>query len=161
MLKVLICSTAMAVACLVTTTTVSATESHPCASVVDPNERLACYDEAFPPAVNARAAETSEAKRARQLQEFGLSGVQQRARETEQEREARPDQIEAKISTIYSSSTGERIVTLENGQLWMLTEVSTKGYLRIGDTVVIRKAAMGSFMLVTPGKIALRAKRIQ
>jgi hypothetical protein len=129
--------------------------------VVDPNERLACYDAAFPPAANARGAETAEAKKARELQEFGLSGVQQRARDPDQSKDARPDRIEATIQTVYSSPTGERIVTLDNGQLWMLTEVSSKGRLVTGDAVVIRTAAMGSYMLITPSHIGLRAKRLQ
>ena len=152
---------AISVVSLTMATTVLAAESHPCASVVDPNERLACYDQAFPPAANARAAETAEAKRVRLTQEFGLSGVQKLAKEPVSEREARPDRIEAAIATIYSSPTGERIVTLDNGQLWMLTEVTSQGHLKTGDKVVVRKAAMGSFMLVTPSRIALRAKRLQ
>jgi hypothetical protein len=147
---------------LMISTVASAAESHACASVVDPVERLACYDAAFPPADNVRiGTETAEVQRARALQEFGLSGVQKQAREPKQVRDLRPDQIEAAIKSVYSSATGERIVSLDNGQLWMLTEVGSKGYLRAGDKIVIRTAAMGSFMLVTPSHIALRAKRIQ
>jgi hypothetical protein len=152
---------AISVAALSLAGSAIAAETHPCASVVDPNERLACYDAAFPPVANARAAETAEARRARQEREFGLSGTQKIARTPEAEREALPDRIEAAVTTIYSSPTGERIVTLDNGQLWMLTEVSSTGRLKSGDKVVVRKAAMGSFMLVTPSRIALRAKRIQ
>ena len=147
---------------LMISATASAAESHACAGVVDPVERLACYDAAFPPSADARiGAESLEARRAKALQEFGLSGVQKQAREPDQVRDARPDRIEAAIKSVYSSATGERIVSLDNGQLWMLTEASTKGYLRVGDAIVIRTAAMGSFMLVTPSHIALRAKRIQ
>lgn len=141
---------------------VFAAESHACASVVDPTERLACYDAAFPPADNVRiGTETAEELRARALQEFGLSGAQKQAREPKQVRDARPERIEAAIRTVFSSATGERIVTLDNGQLWMLTEVSSKGRLVAGDAIVIRTAAMGSYMLITPSRIALRAKRIQ
>lgn len=139
-----------------------AAESHPCASVVDPAERLACYDAAFPPADNVRiGTETAEAQRARALQEFGLSGVQKQAREPKQVRDLRPDRIEATITSIFSNPTGERIVNLDNGQLWLLPEVTSKGRLAKGDLVVIRTAAMGTYMLVTPSRIALRAKRLQ
>ena len=162
MLAFLLRSLVMTAIVLPMSGTAVAVESHPCAGVVDPTERLDCYDAAFPPSADARiGTETLEAKRARALQEFGLSGIQQRAREPDQVRDARPDRIEGTIKSIYSSAHGERIISLDNGQLWMLAEVTSKGYLVDGDHVVIRTAAMGSFMLVTPSHIALRAKRIQ
>jgi hypothetical protein len=155
-------SLAMSVLALTMTGSALAAASHPCASVVDPTERLACYDAAFPPADNVRiGTETAEELRARQLQEFGLTGVQKQAREPKQVRELRPDRIEATITSIFSNPTGERIVNLDNGQLWLLPEVTSKGRLAKGDLVVIRTAAMGTYMLVTPGRIALRAKRLQ
>ena len=158
MLKILICSAAMAVASLVMTTTVSAAESQQCAAVADPAERLACYDAAFPPLSGAASL---EATREKDLKNFGLNQVQQRASVPENQRVALPDRIEAAVTAVRTLAEGARTVTLENGQVWLLPEVTSKGHLEAGDHVVIRKAAIGTFMLITPGRIALRAKRLQ
>jgi len=136
--------------------------SHPCVAVIEASERLACYDAAFPPAANARGtAADMAAERDRTLREFGLNKVQLRVREPERMRVIAPDRIEATVARVGSRSTGERIVTLDNGQVWLLTEVTMKGQLRSGDRVTIRQAALGTYMLLTPKKIALRAKRTQ
>ncbi|MBB5880008.1 hypothetical protein GGR74_001156 [Xanthomonas arboricola] len=55
---------------------------------------------------------------------------------------------------------GTRIVSLDSRQRWALTEATSRGPLAEGEVVVIRKAAMGSYMLVTAAGVALRARRI-
>lgn len=133
----------------------SPAKSHPCATVADPTERLACYDAAFPPAADA------ESERDRALREFGLNKAQLRVRDPERMRDVSPDRIEAGVARVDPRPTGERVVTLDSGQIWLLTEVTSKGQLRSGDRVVIRAAALGSYMLVTPGRVSLRARRIK
>ncbi|PKM03807.1 MAG: hypothetical protein CVV16_07615 [Gammaproteobacteria bacterium HGW-Gammaproteobacteria-6] len=147
---------------LVTVTSTTAGESHPCAPVNDAAERLACYDAAFPRPAGARPEPVvAEAARADSLQEFGLSREQLRKRDPERVREVLPDQLEAKVAGVDYRQTGERLITLESKQVWLLTEVTSKGQLRVGDPVVIRRAALGSFMLVTPGGVRLRARRVE
>ena len=139
----------------------SSIKSHPCATVTDPSERLACYDAAFPPATDTRSGAVDlESERTKALREFGLNKVQLRVREPERMRDVSPDRIEAKVARVGYRPTGERVVTLDSGQVWLLTEVTFKGHLRVGDPVVIRTAALGSYMLVTPGRVPLRARRI-
>ncbi|MDZ4348768.1 MAG: hypothetical protein U1A22_04460 [Xanthomonadaceae bacterium] len=149
--------------------------SHPCAAVDGSSERLACYDAAFPRSVDAgspaavgtgpangvAAHSSAESERAVGIREFGLSKDQLRKREPERMREASPDRIEAKVARIDRASGGERVVTLDNGQVWLLTEVTSKGRLRPGDQVVVRVAALSSYMLITPGKVSLRARRVR
>lgn len=154
------------VLCLAMTTGATAAESsaksHPCTAVTDPAERLACYDVAFPPAAEARSGAVDlESERAMALREFGLNKAQLRVRDPERMRDVSPDRIEATIARVGSRPTGERIVTLDSGQVWLLTEVTSKGPLKSGDRVVIREAALGSYMLVTSKRISLRARRIQ
>ena len=140
----------------------SSAKSHPCATVTDPTERLACYDADFPPAAGARSwAVDRQAEKEKALQEFGLNKAQLRVREPDRMRETSPDQIQATVARVGSRPTGERVVTLENGQVWLLTEATSKGSLKSGDQVVIREAAMGSYMLLTSRRIPLRARRIQ
>ncbi|MEJ7747462.1 MAG: hypothetical protein WKF61_12110 [Luteimonas sp.] len=138
------------------------TTTHPCAAVIEASERLGCYDKAFAPVAEARGtAADMAAERDRALREFGLNKVQLRVREPERMRIVAPDRMEATVTRVSSRSTGERIVTLDTGQVWLLTEVTMKGQLRSGDRVTIRQAALGTFMLLTPKGTALRAKRIQ
>ena len=138
----------------------TAADSHKCASVVAPTERLACYDEAFPPAEGVQtAAMDAKARREEALRDFGLSKVQKAARDPEQY-DPGPARIEAAVAKVTYRATGERVVTLDNGQVWLITEVTDKGYLKIGQHVAVRTALMGTFMLDT-GRIVLRARRLQ
>lgn len=137
-------------------------KSHACAAITDPTQRLACYDMAFPPVAGARSGAVDlEAERERALREFGLNKGQLRVREPERMREISPDRIEATVARVTNRPTGERVVTLDSGQIWVLTEVTSKGHLDSGDRVVVREAALGSYMLVTPKRVSLRAKRIK
>lgn len=136
-------------------------QSHPCTTVTDPAERLACYDAAFPPVAGARSGVDIQAERERALREFGLNKVQLRVRDPERMRDVSPGQIEATVTRMGSRPTGERVVTLDSGQMWLLTEVTSRGHLTSGDRVVIREAALGSYMLLTPTRVPLRAKRIK
>jgi len=131
---------------------------HACAAVSGASERLACYDAAFPP---VRGAVDMASEKERALKEFGLNKAQLRDRNPERMSVIAPDRIEASVARMSVRSTGERVVTLDSGQVWLLTEVTMKGPLRVGDRVMIREAALGSHMLLTPRKIALRARRIQ
>ncbi len=144
------------------TAATSPANSHTCTTVADPAKRLACYDSAFPPAGGARSGAIDvEAERAKALREFGLNREQLRVREPEWMRDVSPERIQAKVAGVTSRPTGERLVALDSGQVWLLTEVTTKGQLRVGDPIDIRTAALGTYMLVTPGRVALRARRIK
>jgi hypothetical protein len=158
--------------------------SHPCAAVEDPAARLACYDNAFPrpPAAAApqQAAEApphaaaphpersgpeipgvAPAEAPELVETFGLTEAQLQARDPERARAPRVERIEATVVGIRHLSSGERVVTLDNGQVWLQTEITVRGHLAAGDEVVIRRAALGSFQLVTPGRVALRVRRIE
>lgn len=140
----------------------SAVVSHPCAPVSDATERLACYDNAFPrPSDSAAKPLTDAAARVDALKEFGLSKEQMRQREPERMREITPERIEARVADVVYRPNRERVITLDNGQVWLLTEATSKGHLSAGDAVVVRRAALGSFMLITPSRIPLRARRVE
>ena len=134
------------------------TTPHACASVTAASERLACYDAAFPPVPDA-VDMASEKERA--LKEFGLNKSQLRERDPGRMNVLAPDRIEGSVARVVVRSTGERVVTLDSGQVWLLTEVTMKGPLSAGDRVTIREASLGSHMLLTPKNIALRARRLQ
>lgn len=133
-----------------------------CTGMVDPQQRLDCYDNRFPPVAGAgRVLPGSAASEARGKEEFGLNKRQLNAGRPQGQREIDPDRIEGVIKSIGQRGDGQRVVTLENDQAWVLTESTSRGRMAAGDKVAIRKAAMGTFMLVTEGGVALRAKRLR
>ncbi len=138
---------------MVCATSVAAQEvtTHACASVPDPLPRLACYDASFPPSAAVRAAEAS-----RGLRDFGRDPAQASAMSPVKP----PAQVSATVVTVTYRADGTRVVVLDTRQRWALTEATSRGHLAEGDTVTIRTAAMGSYMLVTPGGVALRARRL-
>lgn len=141
--------------------------SHPCSAIEADSERLACFDAAFPRRIDTPDATATrnavpggtaldDAKR-----NFGLSREQLRRRVPEPMREIIPQSIEAKVAKVSRAQSGERVITLDNGQVWMLTEVTSRGQISPGDSVEIRRAALGSFLFVTQGGARLRTRRIQ
>lgn len=137
-------------------------QGHACAAVADPGERLACYDRAFPPAAGARSGVGDlQARRKEAVENFGLNPRQLFERQPDELREVEPDRIQGVVSGILERETGERVVTLEGGQSWLLTEVTSRDRLGKGDQVTIRKAALGSYVLLTPTRVPLRARRLR
>ncbi|CAD0345096.1 hypothetical protein [Xanthomonas hortorum] len=126
--------------------------THRCASVLEPLPRLACYDASFPPAQAVRAVEAS-----RGVREFGHSADKVSAAAA---RRSSPAQLSATVLAVTYQADGTRTVSLDTHQRWALTEASSRGHLAEGDVIVLRKAAMGSYMLVTAAGVALRARRI-
>lgn len=70
------------------------------------------------------------------------------------------DQIEARISKVKTSNTGQAIITLDNGQVWKQTD-GPKLRLSEQDEVIIRRAIFGSYKLVKAGRnTTIRVRRI-
>ncbi len=118
--------------------------SHPCATIEDDFTRLACFDRAFP-----RAADATEA--------FGLS-ASQRAQSTG---EVAPARIAARVQSVTRTRVGQMVVTLDNGQIWQQGNGEPDVRLDVGDTVTIKKAALGSYILSTPAGRSFRVRRLE
>lgn len=124
-------------------------DTHPCAAIAEDSKRLACYDQAFVPS-NPQGAPASE-------RNFGLSKAQLSVREPDA---VGPQELSETVSKIATRQDRKRVVTLSNGQRWLLTEVNLLGRIDVGESVTIRKAALGSYKLITQSGIGLRAKRV-
>ncbi|WP_181952552.1 hypothetical protein [Vulcaniibacterium gelatinicum] len=133
----------------------SSSASHPCAGVADPSERLACYDRAFPPTAGTEVLAEQAA------QDFGLTAQEVRARNPALARAQPPDRIEATVVSVTGSPGAGRTFTLDNGQIWRQTDANVLGVVKVGDRVAIKDAAFSSFILITPGRVPLRVKRIE
>lgn len=130
--------------------------SHPCATVIDPARRLACYDEAFPPPPAAREAAARKAR-----DEFGLDKEKSLRSPNQSPDEADPERIESRVSNVDYGNGGRRTITLENGQVWTLAQATSAGHMNVGDAIVVRKGLMGNYLMVTPAGVGLRVRRVR
>jgi hypothetical protein len=125
--------------------------SHRCATVIEPSARLTCYDTQYPPSIQVQAAAAN-----RQINEFGWNGQREPI-----VAEAGPASLKVKVTSLVYRPDGTRTVELDSDQQWLITEATSRGHLVEGDQVILRKAALGSYMLVTPAGVTLRARRIR
>jgi hypothetical protein len=138
-----------------------------CAAITSGSERLACYDAIFggsEPAGDAAAvpaqARRSAPPRLNNEEQFGLSEASRRALEAKAGTPAQ-ESLSARVKQVRRQPTGHMVVTLENDQVWVQSEVDPRARVEVGDTVTIRKAALGSFLLLTEQRVATRVRRLQ
>jgi hypothetical protein len=154
-----------------------------CAVIPAPDSRLACYDAlahrpadkptvaaanrapvpvAVPtpaaaapvaPAVATVQAPASAAAIAADPKNFGLTAVQQHTADVG------PKSIAAQISIVSSDQSGRTLVVLDNGETW--TVMDNDGRLSSGDAVTIKRAALGSFLMLTRANHSYRVRRIK
>jgi hypothetical protein len=153
-----------------------------CVAIDDDRARLACYDEALgrpaatrsnvpaaaagaPVAAAATTAPTAAAPLARPptpspgeaAQNFGLSA------EKVLGPQGVPTEIKAKVTAVQANEiTGRAVVTLDNGQVWQQVEATAAPKRpRAGDEVMIRKASLDSYLMVTPERGSARVRRVR
>jgi hypothetical protein len=147
---------------LLTSLTVRADEPRRCAALDDDRARLACYDSIFGrPAASAPVDAPAAATAANAEADFGLTEAAKRAREPEESKERFPESISGTVAKVARQPAGELVLTLENGQVWTQLQVDVRARVAVGDTVTIKKAALGSHLLVTEGRYATRVRRVK
>lgn len=145
-----------------------------CAAIADDHERLTCYDRLagrVPAAVPASVAATAPVAlppgpiptvtAADPLADFGLTQTAKRERDPERWARETPQSIAGTVAVVQRNAEDRLVVTLDNDQVWVQSETKPNIILRPGDSVTIRRAAMGSFMLVTSNKLATRVRRVR
>jgi hypothetical protein len=155
-----------------------------CAAISAPDARLACYDTlahrplekapraaaatpapapatpaiapavtapetaaAAPPQAPAPASNPADPKN------FGLSAAQQHTTDLG------PKSIAAHISIVSANQAGQTTVVLDSGQTWVVMD--NDGRLASGDAVTIKRAALGSFLMMAPSNHSYRVRRIK
>jgi hypothetical protein len=119
----------------------SATQANPPAA----SAPVATQGTAVAPTTQAQSAQSS----AGSTGAFGLSRHEQ----------VGPDVITATVSKVSYDQLGNINVYLQNGQLWTFND--SDGLLRPGDTVTIKHASLGSFLMLTPDRQSHRVKRLR
>ena len=127
-----------------------------CAAIVAAEERLACYDTLAKPKLPDVQTSPGDAVRpkssATDTQSFGLSPRQLPATPES------PKLIKALVTRVTVDRAGNVLMSLDNGQSWTFNDQDA--LFRPGDSVTIRRAALGSFLL-TAGRRSYRARRVQ
>ena len=143
--------------------------------VSNDGDRLACYDRIFrdkagsgapgEPAVAAAGAAAASgvvaAAASNPQQDFGLTEAAKRALDPEKAKIEMPESVTDKVTAVGHRPTGELIVTLANGQVWVQIESDSRANVGVGQTVTIKKASLGSYLLIGPDKRATRVRRIK
>jgi uncharacterized membrane protein len=138
-----------------------------CREEKDDAQRLACYDRevaraggqsAESSAAASQAATASAAPPQSPEERFGYRGVLARE-EQERVKSATLGQLEATVTDISKRGDGALIMTLDNGQVWAQNRPDAFFRLKVGDSVKIEPAALGSFLMIGPSKRTARVTR--
>ena len=106
------------------------------------------------PTTSAAAVQTPTlATVAADPQNFGLSAVQQHTADLG------PKSETAHVSIVSSDQSGRTFVVLDSGQTW--TVMDSDGRLNSGDAVTIKRAALGSFLMLAPSNHSYRVRRVK
>jgi hypothetical protein len=71
---------------------------------------------------------------------------------------AGPDSVKATVSQITEDRLNNVYLVLDNGQTWGFIEPDPR--VRPGDSVTIKRAALGSFLMTTPSRRSYRVERL-
>lgn len=160
-----------------------------CAGIAAPDARLACYDAlagraapatataptpasiAPPAAATANPTPTASTAPptpapvstfASDPRNFGFSEAQQHAQAQPHAAPQGPAAIQARIAKMIDNRAGRAYLVLDNGQTWVFVDADADdARLSPGDPVTIKRASLGSFLLLTQSKHSYHVRRTQ
>jgi hypothetical protein len=138
-----------------------------CALFAAPQARLRCFDTLAAGVTGAGITSPGAAlpEVAPNSQEAGLGAEDRFGREQALVNAASSgpealSEIQSRISALRRQENGRLVFELDNGQVWLQAESPSQALqVKVGDAVVIRRAAMGSFLLVTEHRRSTRVRR--
>jgi hypothetical protein len=130
-----------------------------CVAIQRNTERLACFDRAIvalrgPDADAADGAPGAESS-------FGLFAQAPAQPDADAAPRAQLEALEARVAAISAAADGSALIVLDNDQSWRQISGSATLLLKVGDAVVIRRAALGSFQMSTPNGRSAKVKRVR
>ncbi len=137
-----------------------------CRSQTDETARLRCYDLAAGALTEASAQGKivvldQEQARTTRRSLFGFHLPKLPLFSGDASAESDPDELTAKITSVRAMPNGRWQMKIEGGALWETTEVSSVvNDPRAGNTLLIKRGPLGSYMVRIEGQRALRAKRV-
>jgi hypothetical protein len=137
-----------------------------CRSQTDDTARLRCYDAAAGALTEAATSgkvvvvDQEDVRKTRRSL-FGFSLPKLPFFSGDDSADEQQDELTGKIASAGPLGYGKYRIKLEDGALWETTEgVSTIRDPKRGDTVVIKRGPLGSYMIRIAGQRGLRAKRV-
>lgn len=138
-----------------------------CRTIADDAARLHCFDtsaQQLQAAIAKRDVYVLERTEVRQTRRelFGLSVAKESVISESVDDENKVDEIDATVTAAAQDNLGNWTVTLNTGAVWQQTD----GYPlargpRKGDTVEIKRAAMGSYKMSVGKQSAVRVRRLR
>jgi hypothetical protein len=129
-----------------------------CVAIKRNTERLACFDRGIRALGESQGTQTERAAPSAESS-FGLFAQAPIATQGDTRDEV--ETLEARVAQIAMSADGSAIIVLDNDQSWRQISGSATLLLKVGDAVVIRRAALGSFRLATPNGRSAKVKRVR
>ena len=113
-------------------------------------------------AAGATAVAASSPSAKKPEAEFGLTETAKLKKDPVKAAEAaaEPASISGRVISVQWRKYGEFVVTLDNGQVWEQNAPEPSAIVKVGDPVTIKKGWLGSFMLVTAGRVGTKVHRI-
>ena len=121
-----------------------------CRDIADASKRLACYDALVVPGGQAGSVRNRPQQSSEQ---FGMGG---------REAKSELDAIESRIPGRFEGWDPGSRIRLENGQIWQITDDSSRYFNLDNPRVTIRRGAFGAFYLeVGSSHWSARVRRVQ
>ena len=152
---------------------VGAAEAARCAQIADPQSRLLCYDAVYPPVRSMPAAPAVAAVAPAPAAAPAPAPVPPPAAKPDatsklfgllpSRSKPKPDtaSLHATVAQLQMNPSGQ-VITLNNGQVWQLTEYQRDPFVKAGEGVVIDPASLGSFLMAAErGGLSVRVKRLR
>ena len=141
-----------------------------CQGIADSAQRLACYDSSVAKLKTATeqrdvvVLDKDEVKKTRRsLFGFSLPDIPFFGGGDGDDDEDAPEfkQLESTIVKVGSAGSGKWIMVLPDGAAWQYSEVNRRVEPEAGDSILIKRAALGSYMANIDGQNAVRVQRIR
>lgn len=140
-----------------------------CAAIREDAERLRCFDtvtravraeaQAAPRSTTpSRPAQTAQTRARSERENFGLNATRQRQRRGEA---PQIKNLTAKVAATREFGAGYWMILLDDGAIWEVTELrSMFEPPRRGDTIRIRRGAIGGYLLYVGRQASINARRV-
>jgi len=146
-----------------------------CAKIDDPTSRLACYDNNIRvggatgqrpgvPGQGGTVQGGGAAADGASIGGFGAESVKSSDRfRSPEERGEGPNEIRARILDVREREPGIYLVTIEGDAQWLFTDAVARSFRppRKGALVEVKRASLGSFLMVVDGQAAVRVRRLK
>jgi len=138
-----------------------------CKTIADSTERLACFDEkvaAFEAAQTNSQIVIADREQVREARRglFGLSLPRIKLFSGSGDEGDQISQIEGEIASVRGLRGSKWLITLKDGARWQQTAParSTTRTPKSGDTIVIKRSSLGSFLAKVNGGRGFKVKRV-